>query len=106
RESLSANHNSKRERGSNAGAGLILANASGYEEYLPGSRRRTTSDLLNTNAADDGPKSVSEKGPDPLRRGQKSSEIDSPSMGQTPFRIGSHVDAGTIKVSDSNVLSL
>jgi len=33
--------------------------------------------------------SLSEKGADPLRRGQKTNEIDSPPKGQTPFRIGS-----------------
>lgn len=33
--------------------------------------------------------SQSEKGSDPLRRGQKLNEIDSPPKGQTPFRIGS-----------------
>jgi len=35
--------------------------------------------------------SLSEKGSDPLRRGQKTNEIDSPPKGQTPFRIGSFV---------------
>jgi len=34
-------------------------------------------------------KSLSEKGSDPLRRGQDTNEIDSPPKGQTPFRIGS-----------------
>ena len=34
-------------------------------------------------------KSLSEKGSDPLRRGQKTIEIDSLPKGQTPFRIGS-----------------
>jgi hypothetical protein len=34
-------------------------------------------------------KSLSEKGSDPLRRGKKTNEIDSPPKGQTPFRIGS-----------------
>ncbi len=34
-------------------------------------------------------KSLSEKGSDPFRRGQKNNEIDSPPKGQTPFRIGS-----------------
>ncbi len=34
-------------------------------------------------------KSLSEKGSDPLRRGQKTNEIDSPPKGQTPFPIGS-----------------
>src|SRR6056297_2819800 len=34
-------------------------------------------------------KSLSEKGSDPLRRGKKAPEIDSPPKGQTPFRIGS-----------------
>src|SRR5690606_6453018 len=34
-------------------------------------------------------KSLSEKGSDPLRRGQKLHENDSPPKGQTPFRIGS-----------------
>jgi tetratricopeptide (TPR) repeat protein len=33
--------------------------------------------------------SLSEKGSDPLRRGQETNEIDSPPKGQTPFRIGS-----------------
>jgi len=33
--------------------------------------------------------SLSEKGSDPLRRGQKTNEIDSPPKGQTPFRIDS-----------------
>jgi hypothetical protein len=35
------------------------------------------------------PESLSEKGSDPLRRGQSPHEIDSPPKGQTPFRIGS-----------------
>jgi len=34
--------------------------------------------------------SLSEKGSDPLRRGQKLYDIDSPPKGQTPFRIGSN----------------
>jgi acyl-coenzyme A synthetase/AMP-(fatty) acid ligase len=38
-----------------------------------------------THAVD---KSLSEKGSDPLRRGRKTNEIDSPPKGQTPFRIG------------------
>jgi hypothetical protein len=39
--------------------------------------------------ADTETKSLSEKGSDPLRRGKKPNEIDSPLKGQTPFRIGS-----------------
>jgi mono/diheme cytochrome c family protein len=35
------------------------------------------------------PKSLSEKGADPLRRGQTTNEIDSPAKGQPPFRTGS-----------------
>src|SRR5688572_8496384 len=42
---------------------------------------------LNVSRA--GSKSLSEKGSDPLRRGQKLHENDSPPKGQTPFRIGS-----------------
>ena len=34
--------------------------------------------------------SLSEKGSDPLWRGKKIREIDSPPKGQTPFRIGSY----------------
>jgi len=43
-------------------------------------------------------KNLSEKGSDPLRRGQKITKIDSPPKGQTPFRIGSkfHVDPGLL----------
>src|SRR6056297_3537619 len=37
------------------------------------------------------PKNLSEKGSDPLRRGKKTPEIDSPRKGQTPFPIGSKV---------------
>jgi putative transcription antitermination factor YqgF len=39
-------------------------------------------------------KSLSEKGSDPLRRGQKPNEIDSPPKGQTPFRIGASPENG------------
>ncbi len=38
-------------------------------------------------------KNLSEMGSDPLRRGQKDSELDSPAKGQTPFRIGSKSDS-------------
>jgi len=46
--------------------------------------------------------SLSEKGSDPLRRGQKPNQIDSPPKGQTPFRIGSQPTQSPQPSSDSS----
>jgi hypothetical protein len=45
--------------------------------------------VVQTGKTDSSAKSLSEKGSDPLRRGRKHDEINSPPKGQTPFRMGS-----------------
>jgi Na+-translocating ferredoxin:NAD+ oxidoreductase subunit G len=54
--------------------------------------------MNNPPSLDKSFKSLSEKGSDPLRRGQKTNEIDSPPKGQTPFRIGSKIYSVVLSV--------